>query len=301
MSHKAGFVNIIGNPNVGKSTLMNALVGEKISIITRKSQTTRHRILGVVSGEDFQIVFSDTPGILNPHYKLQQCMLNQVEGALTDADVYLVVTDLGETLKNSEILNKIKHSTTPTIVVINKVDNATQEKVIEIINRWKEILPNAEVVPCSALHKIGVERVMELVKEKLPISPAYYDKDMLTDKSMRFLVSEIIREKILLRYEKEIPYSTEVMVEEYLEGENLNKIRAVIFTEREVKKQLLDAEKQVKEACTQSLHLQLENYDLKSKVSTLVKLYEEEIAKKVNILCFIEQKRLTAELNDYLK
>ncbi|MED9962560.1 MAG: GTPase Era [Bacteroidales bacterium] len=239
MSHKAGFVNIIGNPNVGKSTLMNALVGEKISIITRKSQTTRHRILGVVSGEDFQIVFSDTPGILNPHYKLQQCMLNQVEGALTDADVYLVVTDLGETLKNSEILNKIKHSTTPTIVVINKVDNATQEKVIEIINRWKEILPNAEVVPCSALHKIGVERVMELVKEKLPISPAYYDKDMLTDKSMRFLVSEIIREKILLRYEKEIPYSTEVMVEEYLEGENLNKIRAVIFTERESQKRII--------------------------------------------------------------
>lgn len=239
MSHKAGFVNIIGNPNVGKSTLMNALVGEKISIITRKSQTTRHRILGVVSGEDFQIVFSDTPGILNPHYKLQQCMLNQVEGALTDADVYLVVTDLGETLKNSEILNKIKHSTTPTIVVINKVDNATQEKVIEIINRWKEILPNAEVVPCSALHKIGVERVMELVKEKLPISPAYYDKDMLTDKSMRFLVSEIIREKILLRYEKEIPYSTEVMVEEYLEGETLNKIRAVIFTERESQKRII--------------------------------------------------------------
>lgn len=239
MSHKAGFVNIIGNPNVGKSTLMNALVGEKISIITRKSQTTRHRILGVVSGEDFQIVFSDTPGILNPHYKLQQCMLNQVEGALTDADVYLVVTDLGETLKNSEILNKIKHSTTPTIVVINKVDNATPEKVIEIINRWKEILPNAEVVPCSALHKIGVARVMELVKEKLPISPAYYDKDMLTDKSMRFLVSEIIREKILLRYEKEIPYSTEVMVEEYLEGENLNKIRAVIFTERESQKKII--------------------------------------------------------------
>ncbi len=239
MSHKAGFVNIIGNPNVGKSTLMNALVGEKISIITRKSQTTRHRILGVVSGEDFQIVFSDTPGILNPHYKLQQCMLQQVEGALTDADVYLVVTDLGETLKNNEILNKIKHSTTPTIVVINKVDNATQEKVIEIINRWKEILPNAEVLPCSALHKIGVERVMELVKEKLPISPAYYDKDMLTDKSMRFLVSEIIREKILLRYEKEIPYSTEVMVEEYLESDNLNRIRAVIFTERESQKRII--------------------------------------------------------------
>ena len=218
---------------------MNALVGEKISIITRKSQTTRHRILGVVSSDDFQIVFSDTPGILNPHYKLQQCMLQQVEGALTDADVYLVVTDLGESLKNSDILNKIARSTTPTIVVINKVDNATQEKVVEIINHWKEILPNAEVVPCSALHKIGVERVMELVKEKLPFSPAYYDKDMLTDKSMRFLVSEIIREKILLRYEKEIPYSTEVMVEEYLEGENLNRIRAVIFTERESQKRII--------------------------------------------------------------
>ena len=239
MNHRAGFVNIIGNPNVGKSTLMNALVGEKISIITRKSQTTRHRILGVVSSDDFQIVFSDTPGILNPHYKLQQCMLQQVEGALTDADVYLVVTDLGESLKNNEILNKIARSTTPTIVVINKVDNATQEKVIEIINRWKEILPNAEVVPCSALHKIGVERVMELVKEKLPFSPAYYDKDMLTDKSMRFLVSEIIREKILLRYEKEIPYSTEVMVEEYIEGDTLNRIRAVLFTERESQKRII--------------------------------------------------------------
>lgn len=239
MSHKAGFVNIIGNPNVGKSTLMNALVGEKISIITRKSQTTRHRILGVVSGDDFQIVFSDTPGILNPHYKLQQCMLQQVEGALTDADVYLLVTDLGETLKNSEILNKIKQSKTPTIVVINKVDNATQEKVSEIINYWEAEIPRAKVIPCSALHKIGVERVMELVKENLPDSPAYYDKDMLTDKSMRFLVSEIIREKILLRYEKEIPYSTEVMVEEYLEGENLNRIRAVIFTERESQKRII--------------------------------------------------------------
>ncbi len=239
MSHKAGFVNIIGNPNVGKSTLMNALVGEKISIITRKSQTTRHRILGVVSGEDFQIVFSDTPGILNPHYKLQQCMLQQVEGALTDADVYLIVTDLGENLKNNDILNKIARSTTPTIVVINKVDNATQEKVVEIINHWQTILPNAEVVPCSALHKIGVERVMELVKEKLPFCAAYYDKDMLTDKSMRFLVSEIIREKILLRYDKEIPYSTEVVIEEYLESDNLNKIRAVIYTERESQKRII--------------------------------------------------------------
>ena len=239
MSHKAGFVNIIGNPNVGKSTLMNALVGEKISIITRKSQTTRHRILGVVSGEDFQIVFSDTPGILNPHYKLQQCMLNQVEGAITDADIFLVVTDLGEKLKNNEILTKIKQSKTPTIVVINKVDNATQEKVKEIIDYWKAEIPKAEIVPCSALHKIGVEKVMELVKEKLPISPAYYDKDMLTDKSMRFLASEIIREKILLRYEKEIPYSTEVMVEEYLESDKLNKIRAVIFTERESQKRII--------------------------------------------------------------
>ncbi len=239
MSHKAGFVNIIGNPNVGKSTLMNALVGEKISIITRKSQTTRHRILGVVSGDDFQIVFSDTPGILNPHYKLQQCMLQQVEGALKDADVYLLVTDLGENLKNAEILNKIKQSNTPTIVVINKVDNATQEKITEIINYWQAEIPHAEVIPCSALHKIGVERVMELVRENLPDSPAYYDKDMLTDKSMRFLVSEIIREKILLNYDKEIPYSTEVMVEEYLEGENLNRIRAVIFTERESQKRII--------------------------------------------------------------
>lgn len=239
MEHKAGFVNIIGNPNVGKSTLMNALVGEKLSIITRKCQTTRHRILGVVNGEDFQIVFSDTPGILNPHYKLQQCMLQQVEGALSDADVFLVVTDMGEKIKNKEIYENIKKSNIPVVVVINKIDLASQEKVTAVIEHWKSEIPRAEVVPCSALHSMGIERVMSLVKQYLPSSPAYYDKDMLTDKSMRFLVSEIIREKILLTYDKEIPYSTEVAVEEFKESEQMNRIRAVIFTERESQKKII--------------------------------------------------------------
>lgn len=239
MEHKAGFVNIIGNPNVGKSTLMNALVGEKLSIITRKCQTTRHRILGVVNGEDFQIVFSDTPGILNPHYKLQQCMLQQVEGALSDADVFLVVTDMGEEIKNQEIYENIKKSNIPVVVVINKIDLASQEKVTAVIEHWKSEIPRAEIVPCSALHSMGIEKVMSLVKQYLPSSPAYYDKDMLTDKSMRFLVSEIIREKILLTYDKEIPYSTEVAVEEFKESEQMNRIRAVIFTERESQKKII--------------------------------------------------------------
>lgn len=239
MEHKAGFVNIIGNPNVGKSTLMNALVGEKLSIITRKCQTTRHRILGVVNGEDFQIVFSDTPGILNPHYKLQQCMLQQVEGALSDADVFLVVTDMGEEIKNKEIYENIKKSNIPVVVVINKIDLASQEKVTAVIEHWKSEIPRAEIVPCSALHSMGIEKVMSLVKQYLPSSPAYYDKDMLTDKSMRFLVSEIIREKILLTYDKEIPYSTEVAVEEFKESEQMNRIRAVIFTERESQKKII--------------------------------------------------------------
>lgn len=239
MEHKAGFVNIIGNPNVGKSTLMNALVGEKLSIITRKCQTTRHRILGVVNGEDFQIVFSDTPGILNPHYKLQQCMLQQVEGALSDADVFLVVTDMGEEIKNKEIYENIKKSNIPIVVVINKIDLASQEKVTAVIEHWKSEIPRAEIVPCSALHSMGIEKVMSLVKQYLPSSPAYYDKDMLTDKSMRFLVSEIIREKILLTYDKEIPYSTEVAVEEFKENEQMNRIRAVIFTERESQKKII--------------------------------------------------------------
>jgi GTP-binding protein Era len=239
MEHKAGFVNIIGNPNVGKSTLMNALVGEKLSIITKKCQTTRHRILGLVNGEDFQIVFSDTPGILNPHYKLQQCMLQQVEGALSDADVFLVVTDMGEEIKNKEIYENIKRSNIPVVVVINKIDLASQDKVNEIIEHWQKEIPRADIVPCSALHSMGIEKVMDLVKGYLPASPAYYDKDMLTDKSMRFLVSEIIREKILLIYDKEIPYSTEVAVEEFKESEQINRIRAVIFTERDSQKKIL--------------------------------------------------------------
>lgn len=239
MSHKAGFVNIIGNPNVGKSTLLNALVGEKISIITHKSQTTRHRILGIVSEDNFQIVFSDTPGILTPHYRLQQCMLHQVENALSDADLFLLVTDLGESLKSKEILDRIKQCSTPVIVVINKVDTSTQEKINGIIEYWEKEIPRAEIVPCSALLHVGVEKVMKLVLKYLPDSPAYYEKDALTDRNMRFLVSEIIREKILLRYSKEIPYSTEVEIEEFIEGKDLDKIRAIIYTERESQKKII--------------------------------------------------------------
>jgi len=240
MSHKSGFVNIIGNPNVGKSTLMNALVGEKISIITKKAQTTRHRIMGIVSGEDFQIVYSDTPGVLKPAYKLQDSMMRFVESALDDADVILYITDTFETPnKNQEFLDKIQKIGTPIILVINKVDLTTQEKVTELVDTWSKMLPCARILPVSALHGFNTEGLITIIKEILPEGPEYFSKETLTDKTMRFFASEIIREKILLHYQKEIPYSVEVEIEEYKEGTKLDSIRAIIYVSRESQKAIV--------------------------------------------------------------
>jgi GTP-binding protein Era len=240
MSHKSGFVNIIGNPNVGKSTLMNALVGERISIITKKAQTTRHRIMGIVNGDDFQIVYSDTPGVLKPAYKLQESMMKFVESALDDADVILYITDTYESPnKNQEFLDKIQNLGVPIILVINKVDLTTQEKVTEKVELWSQLLPKARVLPVSALHGFNTEGLITLIKELLPEGPEYFSKETLTDKTMRFFASEIIREKILLHYQKEIPYSVEVEIEEYKEGAKLDSIRAIIYVSRESQKAIV--------------------------------------------------------------
>jgi len=239
MEHKAGFVNIIGNPNVGKSTLMNSLIGEKLSIITAKAQTTRHRIMGILNKEDYQVVFSDTPGIVNPHYKLQNSMLNAVEEAIKDADMFLLVTEIGETLKSESILQHILESEVPVALILNKIDLVQQEEVEAKIAYWKEKAPKAEIIPVSALHNFNLEKVMQFILDHLPESPAYYSKEELTDRSMRFFVSEIIREKILLHYQKEIPYSVEVVIEAYKEEENLDHISALIYTERESQKAIL--------------------------------------------------------------
>ena len=220
--HKAGFVNIVGNPNVGKSTLMNALVGEKISIITSKAQTTRHRILGIVNGEDFQIVYSDTPGVLKPNYKMQEAMLEFSKSALTDADVLLYVTDVVDRPeKNAKFVKMVNASSAPVILVINKIDQIDQEQLEKKVEEWKNIIPRAEILPMAALHKFNLEPLLRRIKELLPESPPFFDKDQLTDKPARFFVTEIIREKILLNYDKEIPYSVEVEVERFKEEENI--------------------------------------------------------------------------------
>lgn len=238
--HKSGFVNIVGNPNVGKSTLMNALVGEKISIITSKAQTTRHRILGIVNGEDFQIVFSDTPGVLKPNYRLQESMLSFSRSALTDADVLLYVADVFDNHeKNLDFIEKVNQNPANTILAINKIDLINQEKLEELVDRWEAVLPKAEIFPISATEKFNIEPLFNRIKELLPESPPYFDKDQLTDKSERFFVTEIIREKILLNYEKEIPYSVEVVVEEFKEEENLLRIHAVIYVERDSQKGII--------------------------------------------------------------
>ncbi|MHC1705832.1 MAG: GTPase Era [Tenuifilaceae bacterium] len=240
MTHKSGFVNIIGNPNVGKSTLMNALVGEKISIITKKAQTTRHRIMGIVNGEDFQIVYSDTPGVLKPAYKLQESMMRFVESALDDADVILYITDTYDSpSKNQEFLERIQNLSAPIILVINKVDLTTQEKVTVLVDSWSKMLPKARVLPVSALHGFNTEGLVSMIKEILPEGPEYFSKETLTDKTMRFFASEIIREKILLHYQKEIPYSVEVEIEEYKESTKLDSIRAVIYVSRESQKAIV--------------------------------------------------------------
>ncbi len=241
MTHKAGFVNIVGNPNVGKSTLMNALVGERISIITSKAQTTRHRIMGIVNGEDFQIVYSDTPGVLKPNYKLQESMLGFSQSALTDADVLLYVTDvLDSAEKNAFFLDKVKKMEhTNTILIINKIDLIDQKKLEELVEFWHKELPSAEIFPISAAEKFGIEQLFERIKALLPDSPPFFDKDALTDRPERFFVNEIIREKILLNYDKEIPYAVEVMVEEFKEEENLIRISAVVFCERDSQKGII--------------------------------------------------------------
>lgn len=240
--HRAGFVNIVGNPNVGKSTLMNALVGERISIITSKAQTTRHRIMGIVNGEDFQIVYSDTPGVLKPHYKLQKSMLGFSQSALSDADVLLYVTDvIDSSEKNADFVEMVKQHTNDykIILIVNKIDLIDEAKLVEIVENWHSILPEAEVIPISATKQFNIEPLLKRIKELLPESPPFFDKDALTDKPERFFVTEIIREKILLNYEKEIPYSVEVVVELFKEEAKIIRINAVIYAERESQKGIL--------------------------------------------------------------
>ena len=238
--HKAGFVNIVGNPNVGKSTLMNQLVGEKISIATFKAQTTRHRIMGIVNTEDSQIVFSDTPGVLKPNYKMQEMMLAFSESALADADILLYVTDVVENPeKNMDFLEKVAKMTIPVILLVNKIDETDQRHLGDIVEHWHKLLPNAEILPISAKNKFGTDLLMKRIQELLPESPAYFAKDQLTDKPAKFFVSEIIREKILRYYDKEIPYSVEVVVERFKEDNHHIHINAVIYVERDSQKGII--------------------------------------------------------------
>ncbi|WP_242082356.1 GTPase Era [Aestuariivivens sediminis] len=240
MPHKAGFVNIIGNPNVGKSTLMNALVGEKLSIITSKAQTTRHRILGIVNGEDFQVVFSDTPGIIKPAYELQESMMGFVKSAFEDADVLVYMVEIGEQeLKDEDFFNKIIHSKLPVLLLLNKIDKSNQEQLEAQVQLWKEKVPHAEIIPVSALEGFQVREVFDRIIELLPESPPFYPKDQLTDKPERFFINETIREKILMHYKKEIPYAVEVDTEEFLEDDNIIRIRSVIMVERDSQKGIL--------------------------------------------------------------
>ncbi len=240
MSHKAGFVNIIGNPNVGKSTLMNVLVGEKLSIITSKAQTTRHRILGIVNTDEYQIIFSDTPGIIKPAYELQSSMMDFVKTAFEDADVLLYMIESGEKeLKDPAFFDKIKNTKTPLIVLINKIDKSSQDFVVEQIQTWQERLPNAFVYPISALNNFNVEKVLNQIVELLPVSEPYYPKDQLTDKPERFFVNETIREKILINFKKEIPYAVEIETEEFIEEEDIIRIRSIIMVERETQKGII--------------------------------------------------------------
>lgn len=271
-THKAGFVNILGNPNVGKSTLMNALVGERLSIITNKAQTTRHRIMGIVSSDNYQIIFSDTPGLLKPKYKLQERMMEFVKTALKDADVFLLVTDVTEKFEKAYDLlpESIIKGEAPIILIINKIDLTNQQELEKRVEEWHQALPKAEILPISALHKLNTSYILKRIVELLPVSPPYYDKDQLTDKPERFFVSEIIREKILLLYNEEIPYSVEVEVESFKEAENIIRIGAVVFVEREsqkpiiigkegksIKKLGIEARKEIETFFQKKIHLEL--------------------------------------------
>jgi len=239
MAHKSGFVNIIGNPNVGKSTLMNALVGQKLSIITSKAQTTRHRIMGIVNGEDFQIVYSDLPGVLKPQYKLQESMMKFIEGALLDADIFIYVAEAGDTSFHQEIIDKLNSSGVPILLIVNKIDLSDQVMVEKEINLWKGILPEATIIPTSALHHFNIKVIFEKLLEMLPEGEPFFPKDELTDRSMRFFVSEIIRERILVHYKQEIPYSVEIVVGEYKEKDNITYITATIFVSRDSQKGII--------------------------------------------------------------
>ena len=244
--HKSGFINIIGNPNVGKSTLMNNLIGEKLSIITSKAQTTRHRILGIVNGDNFQLIFSDTPGIIKPSYELQDSMMDFVKSALEDADVILYMLEIGEkSIKDSEVHNKIQSAKIPTIILLNKIDLSNQEEIENKINIWSNKYPNADIYPISALNNFNTEKVINRIIELIPESPAYFPKDQLTDKPERFFVNEKLREKILLYYNKEIPYSVEVVTEEFKDEESIIKIRSIILVERESQKGIIIGHKGV--------------------------------------------------------
>lgn len=238
--HKSGFVNIVGNPNVGKSTLMNLLVGEKVSIITSKAQTTRHRILGIVNTDDYQIVYSDTPGVLRPNYKLQESMLSFSESALSDADVLLYVTDVIEkTDKNEEFLQKVQKSDAPVLLLINKIDQTNQQELEDLVQKWKSLLPKAEIYPISALNKFNIDLIKKRILQLIPESPPYFEKDALTDRPARFFVTETIREKILLYYQKEVPYAVEVIVEQFKEEKDIINIKALIIAERDTQKGII--------------------------------------------------------------
>ena len=273
--HKSGFVNIVGNPNVGKSTLMNLFVGERISIATFKAQTTRHRIMGIINDDDAQIVFSDTPGVLRPNYKLQESMLAFSESALTDADVLLYVTDPIEKVdKNGEFLQKVAKMSVPVLVLINKIDLTQQDNLVQLVEEWHEILPNAEIIPVSATAKFNVDVVLRRIRELIPECPPYFDKDQLTDKPARFFVSEIIREKILLFYDKEIPYSVEVGVESFKEERNLIRIHAVIYVERDSQKGIIIGHqgKALKKVATEARKSLEKFFDKKIYLETYVKV-----------------------------
>ena len=273
--HKAGFVNIVGNPNVGKSTLMNQLVGERISIATFKAQTTRHRIMGIVNTDDMQIVFSDTPGVLKPNYKMQEMMLAFSESALADADVLLYVTDVIENPeKNMEFLEKVKKMQIPVLLLINKIDQSDPKKLGDIVEKWHSLLPNAEILPISAKNKFGTDMLLKRIKELLPESPAFFDKDQLTDKPARFFVSEIIREKILLYYDKEIPYSVEVREERFKEDEKRIHINAVIYVERDSQKGIIIGHQGIalKKVNTESRKALEKFFDKKIFLETFVKV-----------------------------
>ena len=273
--HKAGFGNIVGNPNVGKSTLMNQLVGERISIATFKAQTTRHRIMGIVNTDDMQIVFSDTPGVLKPNYKMQEMMLAFSESALADADVLLYVTDVIENPeKNMEFLEKVKKMQIPVLLLINKIDQSDPKKLGDIVEKWHSLLPNAEILPISAKNKFGTDMLLKRIKELLPESPAFFDKDQLTDKPARFFVSEIIREKILLYYDKEIPYSVEVRVERFKEDEKRIHINAVIYVERDSQKGIIIGHQGIalKKVNTESRKALEKFFDKKIFLETFVKV-----------------------------